>query len=342
MQTDVYGGTALMFKHIYIEKSIETHAITQQILAHFSQATHIEIENYKQFFNRPNQSFMAQRQQPALILAKQEGQMIYKGKDRVKSFGERFVLSTSMIRNCLYHCEYCFLSGMHESSNIVIYVNIEDFESALKEAAKEIFPEKALFNCSYLTDLPVFEKIIPISEWWINITEKIPNIDLEIRTKGNDFNLIRHLDPKSHVILTLSMSPQNVIKKYEHGTSPLQARILQAYQAIQDGWRVRLCFDPILYYEGWEEDYKHCIEQCFQRCKPEHIEKISYGVFRMSTTYLQKMRKIRPGISLLQNNITLKDGIGTYDEASRKYIAQKFKEMLLPYISEDKIHFVHG
>lgn len=331
-----------MFKHIYIESSIKSHPITQQIVASFPNAMYIDLVNYKRFFNRPNQSFMAQRKRPALILAKQEGKIIHTGTDRVRSFGDPHIFSASIIRNCLYHCEYCFLSGMHESANIVMYVNEEDFESALHDAARAIFPEKALFTCSYLTDIPAFENIFPVSERWAAITEKIPNVDLEIRTKGNDFRLIRHIGARSHVILTISMSPQNVIKKYEHGTSPLQSRILQAVQAIQDGWRVRLCFDPILYYDGWEEDYKDCIEQCFRRCDEKRIEKISYGVFRMSTTYLQKMRKIRPGISLLQNNITLKDGLGSYDETSIQYIAQQFKDMLIPYVSEDKIHFVHG
>ena len=29
--------------------------------------------------------------------------------------------------NCLFDCRYCFLQGMYNSSNFVIFVNYEDF-----------------------------------------------------------------------------------------------------------------------------------------------------------------------------------------------------------------------
>lgn len=330
------------FQHIYIESQAKQHPLSLEILEKFPQATLIEIDNYKQFFNRPNQNFMAQRKNMKLILAKQESNFLHEGSDRVRSFGDAHIYSCSMIRNCVYHCEYCFLSGMHESSNIVIYVNIEDFEQELHRIAENLSPEPIYFISSYLTDLPTFEPIFAISEKWINITEKIDNVDIEVRTKGNTFGLLRHIGAKKHVVFSISISPQNIVKKYEHATAPMQSRILQAYQAIQDGWRVRLCFDPILFYEGWEQDYRTCIEQCASRIDVKKIEKLSYGVFRMSTGFLQKMRQTRPGAKILHNNIVLKNGLGSYNSETITHMRKLFENMLLQYFPKEKINFVHG
>ena len=332
----------MLFSHIYIEKSIASHPVTQGILEKFPKANIIEIDNYKQFFNRPNQNFMAQRSDLKLILAKQEEHFLHQGSDRVRSFGEAHIVSCSMIRNCIYHCEYCFLSGMHESANIVLYVNIEDFETEVRKVAKELAPDPVYLVSSYLSDLPAFEHFIPICEMWMNIVKDIPNLDLEIRTKSDGYRFLQNIGAQHNTVLTWSLSPSDIVRKYEHGTASLQTRILQASQAIRDNWRVRLCFDPILHYDNWQEDYTACVAQTFARCSPDKIEKVSYGMFRMGTTYLQNMRRVRPGASVLHRDIVTENKLSSYPKHIEQEIQDTFYTILSRYLPDDKIHFVHG
>lgn len=57
------------FSHIYVERRIRNHPRTEQILLRFSQAQIVEIEHYKDVFNRHGQDCVRQHQAQALILA---------------------------------------------------------------------------------------------------------------------------------------------------------------------------------------------------------------------------------------------------------------------------------
>lgn len=332
----------VQFSHIYIENSIQSHPFTQEIISSFPHAQTVPIDHYKEFFNRPNQNFLAQRKGLKLILAKQEEHFFHQGTNRIRSFGDPHIFSGSMIRNCMYHCEYCFLSGMHESANIVVYVNIEDFEKELNTIIRTLQPDPIYLVSSYLSDLPAYEQYIPLCKKWMHITKTMDNVELEIRTKSDAYRILQQYTPQTNTILTWSLSPEPIVKRYEHGTASLATRILQASQAIQDGWRVRLCFDPILYYKGWEKDYQQCIDKTFTRCNADHIEKVSYGVFRMSSSYLQNMKRLLPSSHVLHHAIHTEQGLASYSSDVIDSIQQRVAHMLEAYIPKERMTFVHG
>ncbi len=333
----------MQFSHIYVEKEALNYPLCKKTMQVFPSAKIIEIDKYKKFFNRPRQNFMLQRKSPKLILAIQNNSFLEEGSNRVRSFGNSHIISCSMIRNCMYHCDYCFLQGMHESSNIVIYVNIEDFEKEVIKRHNTAIKknEQIYLIASYLSDLPAFEYFIPICKTWMDITRNLQNITLEIRTKSDGFTHLQYYAPPSNTVLVFSMTPDPLVKKYEHGCSSLFTRIFHADMAIKLGWRVRLCFDPILYSEDWKGIYTQCLQSIFSRINEKNIEMVSYGVFRMGKTYLKKMRSQVPHIGILKDKIIVQNGLATYSKSIIKEIQEDFFHMLNTYLSHKKIHFVH-
>ncbi len=334
------------FSHIYVEHNVMTASISKTILSQYPNAQIIPIENYKQFFNRKNQNFTLQRKSRKLILAKQKHHFTFLGTERVRSFGNKHIYSCSMIRNCKYHCEYCFLSGMHESAHIVLYVNIEDYIQEVTHISQKMYkehPQDSIYLItSYLSDLPAFEELYPLCKTWIEIIDRLPNVELEIRSKSDAYTSIRNIPVSKKAILVWSFSPPEIIRTYEHGTASFHTRILQTKAAIEDGWRVRLCFDPIIYSPQWKQHYIESLQKILQYCPPDTIEAISYGVFRMSNNHLQKMRKERPALRLLHQNIEIKDSLGTYTPTILKEIQEEFIHEASKYFPKEKIHFVHG
>ncbi len=334
------------FNHVYLEHDIANHPISKAILEKLPHSERIFISDYKQFFNRKNQNFTLQRRDRKLILAKQKNRFSFLGSERVRSFADKHVYSCSMIRNCQYHCEYCFLSGMHESANIVIYVNMEDFKTEIEQISSQLMQEKPkdtiYLITSYLSDLPIFEELYPFCKTWVEIADSLPNVELEIRTKSDAYAILKDVPISPKAVLVWSMSPQRVIKEYEHGTASFHARILQIKAAIRDGWRVRLCFDPILHYPQWKEEYAQCLEHITKHCSPQKIEAISFGVFRMGQTHLRKMRKLRPSLTLLRKDIEVHKGLGTYPSELREDIQSQFRDIAERFFSKEKIFFVHG
>ena len=80
------------FSHIYVERRIRNHPRTEQILLRFPQAQIVEIEHYKDVFNRHGQDGVRQHQAQALILAEKTDHFFYEGALRLSVSDYREVL----------------------------------------------------------------------------------------------------------------------------------------------------------------------------------------------------------------------------------------------------------
>ena len=47
--------------------------------------------------------------------------------------------------NCIYDCKYCFLQGMFNSANYLVFVNYQDFFFAINEIIKTNINKKICF-----------------------------------------------------------------------------------------------------------------------------------------------------------------------------------------------------
>ena len=60
-----------------------------------------------------------------LILAEKHGTAVYPGAPVCHDFGSERFFYTAMAVNCLYDCSYCWLKGMYNTANLVIFINLE-------------------------------------------------------------------------------------------------------------------------------------------------------------------------------------------------------------------------
>lgn len=138
------------FSTIYVEKEILEHENTKKILSYFKDSKVILIHDYRDVFNRKKQSISLQKQSQNLILAKKKKDYLYEASPVCQSFDNRYFYYSSTIMNCVYDCEYCFLKGMYPSSNIVVFVNLEDFF----DECKKMLSKHPVYLCvSYDTDM---------------------------------------------------------------------------------------------------------------------------------------------------------------------------------------------
>ena len=233
------------FSHLYIEESVKEEALTCKIMQKFSNSKIIFIKHYKDVFNRPNQDFALQSKNKNLILARREAPFLYEGSYYSDGFEYEHFFYTPSILGCLYDCEYCYLSGMYNSENSVFFVNTQDFF----DAVLPYLNKPTLIAISYDTDTLAIESLTSHTKEWIEFAAKHPNLHLEIRTKSANFKAIKSLRSRdtSHVsdqvVLAWTLSPQKIIDLYEHKTPSLQKRLASLKEAIDEGWRVRVCID---------------------------------------------------------------------------------------------------
>jgi spore photoproduct lyase len=326
----------IRFSHIYIEENAHEYEVTSSILSKYPQATQIEIQNYKNIFNRPNQSFLEQKESMKLILAVKKDNFYYKGSEVVNNYGfEKFYYNT-LILNCVYNCEYCYLQGMFNSGNVVVFVNIDDF---FLETEKLLDQNGSVYLCiSYETDILAFEDLIPYTSAWIEFARKHPTLVLEIRTKSTQYKMIRHLQPIENVILAWTVSPEEIIKKYEENTPTLSKRLQDIQSASQDGWKIRICLDPILHVKGWKEIYGNLVSKIFSVISPDKIFDISIGSFRINADYLKKIKKIRFNSDIIYYPFERSGRLSVYPENKVKEILEYMVSQIAEFYDKNRIY----
>lgn len=327
------------FSHLYVEHAAFDYPHTQQLIARFDRAQVIPIGDYKSVFARPRQHFQTQKRSVKLILAVKKDHFIYPGSGRSQSFGFENFYYNALMLNCLYNCDYCYLQGMYPSANIVVFVNLEDYFTATRQAIADLpDPHQPLYLCiSYDTDLLAFERVIPYCSAWIDFVKQQPRLLIEIRTKSALYRAIRHLPPTDRVILAWTLSPDVVADRYETGAPPLRQRLQAIREAIEDGWSVRLCFDPVLKIPDWQTHYGALIEDTFEQIPAERIRDAAIGVFRMSTGYFDRIKKQRHDSDLLYYPYERQDGTLTYPAAQRSEIVDHMRRHLGQYLPEEEI-----
>lgn len=325
------------FSHIYIEKSILEHSNTLNILKKYPNAKIVILKDYKNFFNPSNQNFQVQKSSPKLILAQKKDNFLYTGSYLTGNNGYKQFYYNSLILNCVYNCSYCYLQGMYNSANIVIFVNEEDFfrETSL------LLEKDSLYLCiSYDTDLLAFESLMPYASKWIEFSRNKKDLLIEIRTKSSSYKLISHLKPSDGIILAWTVSPEKVIKEYEIGTPTLNRRLDSISAAINDGWKVRLCIEPILCIKDWKLHYAELINKIFNRVNGENIFDCHIGTFRINSDYLKKIKKIRSDSDILYFPFKSKEKVSSYPENIRNEMKEYIKNNLSKNIALDKIYYI--
>lgn len=323
------------FSHIYVEKESFHFPVTQKIINRFPKSELITIDHYKDIFCRSRQNYLLQKQSPALILAVKHGTLIYPGSPVCENFGNEHFYYTSSVMNCLYDCEYCYLQGMYSSANVVVFVNLDDIFSETDLLLKK-YP---VYLCiSYDTDLLALENILGYVTKWYEFAKARPELKIELRTKSANFRSLSSLAPIPNMILAWTLSPAFLSKTYEHNTPGTSERLANIKDALKYGWKVRLCFDPLLREENWKELYCDLIEKTFSSLSAENLFDISIGGFRVSKEYLKKMRKQRPFSAVLQYPFDLNNGFYQYPEKHLTEMILFLKKEIQKWIPEEKIY----
>ena len=287
------------FQHIYVEEALLQSPDVERILQKFSKAKVIPIKHYKDVFNRKKQGRLAQSYSRKLILAKKEGQRLYDGAVVCQDFSESHFCYTSLLMNCPFHCAYCYLQGMYPSSNLVMFLNLEDYFS---DCRKWISEKGSLYLCiSYDTDLLAMEGIYPYVEEFARFLNQENALRIEVRTKAGGEGLWRKMqklplssDARKRMIFAFTLSPEEIIEEAEEGSARLSSRIFAIQKALEEGYLVRLCFDPMIYHPRWKELYSDLLQEVFEKIPMEQIHDCSVGSFRISESYLKAMGKALP------------------------------------------------
>ena len=320
----------MRFTHIYVEERAKSYPLTGRILDKLSDASVVTINHYKDVFDRKRQNAVLQKGFPSLIVAVRDGNRIFKGAPVCQSFGQKNFYYASSMMNCPFDCEYCYLKGMYPSSYMVVFVNLDDYRKDVEEK----LAEGPMYVCaSYDTDLIAMNGLTGHADFWKDEARSHEDLLVELRTKAAP----EIKDNIPNVIYAFTLSPEEVVSRYERNTAPVDARINAVAKALENGAKVRLCFDPIIRIPDWQKAYGNLIEKTAERIDLAELTDVSVGTFRISADYLNKMRKAYPDSEVAWYPYTVKDGVAQYDPATDLEMQDLVCQMLEKYIGREKI-----
>lgn len=324
-----------MIETIYIEEAILQHPRVLDIVARFPQARKITCGRYGEVFNPKAQNFRLQKQQPALILAEKYKNFALPAPVGYGIGATRNYYFSHML-NCLYDCRYCFLQGMYQSANYVLFVNYEDFQQDIRQLCHESSNEDIHFFSGYDCDSLALEPVTGFAEQFLPFFATLPNAWLELRTKSTQIRSLLNREPLPRCIVAFSLSPDQVAGKVE-AKAPSVARRLDALCKVQEqGWQIGLRFDPLIYQSGYQQQYRELFDQVFSRIDLNRLHSVSLGVFRLPENFFKKVHKLYPEEKLFAGPLVSQQGMVSYQQELEQEMMRYCTEQLLTYIPVDK------
>jgi len=184
------------------------------------------------------------------------------------------------ITNCPMNCSYCVLQGYLNNPFLTLYSNWDDLLQEIGSFLSSNLQPILRLGTGELSDSLALESIFPFSQFLIPFFAEKHNGILELKTKSASVDHLLHLNHRGKTVVSWSLNPPKIIGEEEMRTAPLEERIDAAKKCQGKGYPLGFHFDPIIYYEGWEKEYKETIFQLFKQIDPQRVIWISLGGFR--------------------------------------------------------------
>jgi spore photoproduct lyase len=221
-----------------------------------------------------------------LIIAKQRGPFIKKCPGTCGySCCDYYIINLGI--GCSFNCTYCYLN-QYMNTPFIAYVNIEDAVDEIKKFCSDKSSKIVRLGSGEFIDSIGFDGITNYNKVLIPKISNIANLLYEIKTKSSQIDHLLELKHNNKVVISWSLNTEKVIAEDELGAANLNDRIKAAKKCQEAGYKIGFHFDPLIYYDNWQTDYKNVVDLIFKNINPENIAWISLGALRFNP----KLKKI--------------------------------------------------
>jgi spore photoproduct lyase len=286
---------------IFVDKVSLDDSLTQRVLANLKDVDVVEVDGVKDPVREgfilasstsPEALFTAGKR--ALYLTRHKGSWL---KSCPGTSGHvccnLFIVNPG--EGCPLDCTYCYLqSYLKKNPTLKLYTNTSDLMNELQD--KFLSDSSRLFRVGTgeLIDSLVWDDISGLSLDLVPFFAKFDNAVLELKTKDDGVGNLLDLrnDHKGKTVVSWSVNARTVTEKDEKDTATLAQRIEAASKVVEAGYRVGFHFDPLVYFENWEEEYLETINTIFSNIPASRVAWISISTLRYKTD-LHEMMKAR-------------------------------------------------
>jgi spore photoproduct lyase len=242
----------------------------------------------------------------------------------------------SHMLNCLYDCRYCFLQGMFQSANYLLFVNYEDFQDEIRQTCHDSPDQPIHFFSGYDCDSLALEPVTRFAAEFLPIFESIDNAWLELRTKSTQVRSLLDRAPVPRCVVAFSFTPDEIARAIEYKAPSIEKRLDAMCKLQEQGWLLGLRFDPVIFQSGWQQQYQQLFAQVFSRIKLDLLHSVNLGAFRLPEQYFKATHKLYPDEKLFAGPLEKSKGMISYRPQLEQEMLDFCREDILNYIPENK------
>ena len=138
-----------------------------------------------------------------------------------------------VISNCNYDCTYCYLQSYINTPYLTIYANVDRLFDELATLLRARPQQLVRIGSGEFSDSLSLDPLTGFSGLLIPFLRQFSNVRFEFKTKSELVDGLLDLDPQGRVMVSWSISPEPVVRREEHKTASLAAR-LNAAQRCRD------------------------------------------------------------------------------------------------------------
>ena len=231
--------------------------------------------------------------------------------------------------NCPMDCTYCVLQAYVNLPAITLFVNVEDLLAELDAGWAANPGEVWRLGTGEFGDSLALDELMGLNERLIPFFAGQSQALLEIKSKWSRLEHLLPLGPNPRVVFAWSLNPPEITGQEEKFTASLQARLRAASLAAAAGFRLAFHFDPLIYFPGWEEAYRHTVARLAAAAPPGSIAWISLGGLRFQPAQRRLMLERFPLSRVAaQEMVRAPDGKLRYFKGLRIEMYSRMREWL--------------
>ncbi|SKB87158.1 spore photoproduct lyase family protein [Dyadobacter psychrophilus] len=252
----------LTIHEIYMERDVPTYERGREILAKYPDAKRIEVDSHwkipELFGFEGSVDDWLWNKKNVLILGTKKGLTC-----RANTRSSHWV-APSQSNGCTMSCSYCYVPRRKGYANpISIFVNIEQImkylrghagRQGIKTEPDAIDPEYWVYEIGENGDCSADAAICDNVKNLIDLYKELPNAKLTFATKFVNRGMLSY-DPQRKTRIRFSLMPHQMSKLVDVRTTPISERIAVMNEFREAGYEVNVSFAPVIYYEGWLDDW---------------------------------------------------------------------------------------
>jgi spore photoproduct lyase len=194
--------------------------------------------------------------------------------------------------NCHLECTYCILQSYLNNPAMMVFTNAGDLCTEVRDMLARSPRQMFRIGTGELADSLALDDITGYSRLLVPFFASLSNGILELKTKSDRIANLETLDHRGHTVVSWSLNSRPVCRTEELKAAGFDERLAAARRCQEWGYRIGFHFDPLIRYQGWEEDYEAAVREAFQAVDPTGVVWVSLGCLRF-TRHLKELVRDR-------------------------------------------------